>query len=520
MADFIYDYNHADLALTKFNNLYRKQVLLHKGLTVYHNDNIISESNDTSQIIVIGFASVINRNINEYLKELLSNFTPDIIPQIKKELIGQYTTIIKIGDKAYIFSDFLQIRSIFYSFHDHLISTSFETLYNILGNNAAFVDKYKYHEFFTLKKCCYPGWMGNVTIDSRILRLREYEYLTVDLTTGNISVSDITIKIDNTKIFDVNKLELLTLETLRNTTCYPEYKDKTIQTTLTGGFDSRLITSIVHEYYPMATLRIATFKGVSSWDYYIARKLSKIIGSSIKDYETDTSMEDLFFDLTDGLAPKENSIITNLLLNANDCELGFGGTFGTELYSTLPFNTIDEVITSFSAKAKANIDEEIYVEQFIEAVKSEFDNISTHFILKEHNERDIIRLFLIINTSSFASQILSAYDIFGKQCEPIATFPAIEEGLKIPYEYQGSSTTFGRFYMIPKMIIKRINMDVGKVMAVHFCPMLPLSYRTAHRYITGKIRCKIYYAIKRIKQRKAAPVTDDWDKGFLKKYHV
>lgn len=518
MADLLFDYINHGKVVGKFSKLYRNTLNIKKGLSVYHNDNIIQIKNDKGSAIIIGFACVPEGKVEQYVENLLNNFSQEKIPIVKKELVGQYLIVLTFGSTCYLFSDFLAVRTFFYSKESKLVCSSFEVLYDTLGDNAKFQNMYNYYEFITMKKCCYPGWLNNTTFDNRIFKLRGYEYIVLNTDTGECEIKDFIIEIDNTKNYDIALLKKETLDALKKTSCFPEYKGKTIHSTLTGGFDSRLITSIVCNYYPNTSLRIASFKDVKSLDLFISRRLSRVFDSSLIKYVIDQDVEDDFYLMTDYLSPKDNSIMTEMFRNANDCELGFGGAFGSELYSTLPFDSILQMIEGFKQKAVETMPDNNGVDLFIESLNQEIQDITDHFSLNDENEKDIVRLFILINTSAFASQFISAYDILGKQCEPIASFSVIEKGLQIPYEYQGSPSTYGRFYLIPKMIVEQINYRAGKVMSSHFCPMLPLSLRTVSKYLIGKLSYKFYLPFLKKKNRKKAIEAGKWDEGFVKKY--
>lgn len=491
MADFNYSFSRPsqEVIIPKFDH-YKHRLNVIPELSVFYNDNTITHiTKDEDSITILGYIYRFENNVETYLSDLLLNFNEDRIADIKKEILGQYIAIIHKKEKIYIFSDFLQVRKIFYNAEDKVVCSSFAAL------NPKKTNDYKVFEYFAMRQCIYSGWLGTATIDDKIKRIRPFEFLTIDESTGNITVNELQFTIDNRKAKSLKEIKSSTLSLLRKVIQHPSYQNSNVYTTITGGFDSRLITSLITEYYPNFNLRISTYKGEKSLDYKIASKISKILSKPLNVYETDfKKQKEEYYTMTEGLMPRENGIMTQLLKQAGDFELGFGGGFGTELYTTADSDTKENLIDLYMNWVKsAIIAPDSYFVHFKEALEKEIEEVEKHYLLKEYDFRDIMRILRLTVTSFFSSPINTSYNIQGRQFEVFGTFPIIEAGLKIPYEYLGSKYTFGRFYMIPKALVEKINPRISKILTTHFCPMRPLSLCSLPSYVIGKFQAKKYY---------------------------
>ena len=182
----------------------------------------------------------------------------------------------------------------------------------------------------------------------------------------------------------------------------------------------------------------------------------------------------------------------DMIKHGADFQIGFGGAMGTELYSTLPFHHKKQLVDSFVSIAEDKIsDDDTFIQSFRLALNEQIEHIEHHLLLKEKNPRDLVRLFLVLMTARFSSPLLALSDIYGHDIEPFATFPVIESGLRIPYHFQGDSKTFGRFYLIPKLVMKKTNYGIGAIDSTHYQPLLPVSILTLLHYIIGKLKTKI-----------------------------
>lgn len=530
MSDFYYKYKGKGIEIPKFNDIYSLKIAIKHDFVIYYNEKTImhfEEGGDS--ITILGYVFTLKDEISKYAIDILTHFDEHNIPELKKNLLGQYTVIIVKRNMIYLFSDFLQTRNIFYNIENQSVSSSFLVVRETESNKIN--ENYKAFEYLAMRHCLYPVWIGEETIDHRIKRLCAYQYLKINTETGAIEKEELQYEINNAKITSLKEIQQYTLLTLRKAIQHSTYQNANIDATITGGFDSRLITSLVKEYYPNTNLRIATWRSTDSLDYQIATKVAKALSSPLKVYKTDPEMQKkYFYRITDGLSPKENAVMTQLFLHTNECTLGFGGAFGTELYLSSSYNNSDELITDYVQKAqlyvKANND---YYKRFRHTLHKEFENIHQHYIFKEKNLKDDIRIFQLLITGSFSAPFISAFNIHGKQFEVFGAYPVIEAGLRIPYIFLGGGKwTFGRFYMIPKRIMESINKKVSRIDTTHFCPMRPLSIYTIVPYVLGRKRSKKYYE-KLVKTQADIPsinldtenfhyTSNEWFEGFKQTY--
>lgn len=527
MADFYYKIG--DPASTKvpmFEKQYGRRINIVPGFDVCCNEATTTHiSQDGDSLTVLGYVYKSGEDTYAYLCKLLKTFDESRIATVKKELLGQYAMVVNKGGVLYLFSDFLQSRSIYYDVETNAVSTSFAVL------NPRVTNRYKVFEYFAMRGCIYPAWLGNTTFDDNIKRVRAYECLKISPSSLTTEVIDFKFTIDNSKIESLKDIKSHTLSLLQASICHPLLREKQVCSTITGGFDSRFVTALVNGYYSDVTLRIATYEKSSSLDYDIAQRITKLLGLSLDVYTTDLlSDRDTFYDLTDALTPQENAIMTELLSHTGKYDVGFGGAFGTELYTTAAHNTIDELAAYFVGRSVRAIKaEESFYDHFEQSLRDELANIKSHYELRCADDRDWMRIFRLINTGYFSAPVTSAFNIHGKQYEVFGTFPIIEAGLKIPYEYLGSKTTFGRFYMIPKSLMEQLDCKLSKITTTHFCPMRPLSAQSFLSYLTGKIRRRQYYKQKAKSQTSKAEtlsyVADDmeyksngWFDGFMRRY--
>ena len=529
MADFYYKPGDSNMIISKFDKLYTNKRCITNDFNIFYNDNTTTHIElEGNSITVLGYAYTYHNSIEMYLQNLLSNFEEKQIDEIKKKLLGQYIVIIHKENILYLFSDFLQTRNIFYAANEKSVCSSFDVLHVHQENE---INDYKAFEFLAMRHCLYPTWLGSTTINNQIKRLRTYEYLKINTDSNDIQVGDILLTIDNTKIESLKEINKYTRSTLQDALWHSKFQNEKIYTTITGGFDSRLVTVLVQKYYTNTNLRISTQKNISSLDQTIAQQVAKALSSPLKIYETDSQrqIKDFYF-ITDGLAPRENLTMTQLFQSKNRGTLEFGGTFGTELYTAYSYNNYNELIEDYLCKARKYIQaDEIYFERFRQCLYDEFNNLYIHYKLKHEDPRDFIRIFQLLDTGYFSSSFISAFNIYGNQYEVFGTFPVIEAGLRIPYKYLGSKWTFGRFYLIPKILMEKINRKVSKIETTHFCPMRPLSVISFISYFLGRIKSKNYYKkqskiqnkdreTKILKTKHFQYTSTNWFEGFQMRY--
>lgn len=483
MADFFY--TSSSVPPRKLEQIYSETDTLKDNMRVYRNYTSEVYEYENNSAYIIGTSQVIEKDKETFIKNLLAKFDESLMPFIQRELIGQYIILIYANKKWYIQSDFVNIRPIFYDLEKDEVSSNLGAMSSF---HPGFDTAYKSLEFKAMDKCLYPVMLGIETSNKAIRRLQPCQYIVID---EKIEVRNFTLYLDNTKI---SSAEACAEETrLLLTKIIRKYADKRAVSTITGGYDSRLISSLCAINISNLELRISTIKEKGFDDLSIAKRIAKKLKKKLNIYKTapQTIKEEYTF-LTDGLSKENNMIIMDMIKHGADFQIGFGGAMGTELYSTLPFHHKKQLVDSFVSIAEDKIsDDDTFIQSFRLALNEQIEHIEHHLLLKEKNPRDLVRLFLVLMTARFSSPLLALSDIYGHDIEPFATFPVIESGLRIPYHFQGDSKTFGRFYLIPKLVMKKTNYGIGAIDSTHYQPLLPVSILTLPHYIIGKLKTKI-----------------------------
>lgn len=485
MADFYYSYEHKQSLNSDYLSNF-SSTPLNGALSIFANENTYTSINkDEDYVYLLGYAHTDGWMLKEYLSHLLNQFNEEMVEQIKKELWGQYLLIIKQNNYIYIFSDILQLRSIYYDSNDKIVTSIFSLIYN---NGYSQIDDYKLFEFISMKYCSFPSWLGKDTFDDRIKRIRANEYIKINLTDGDVKVNQVKITINNTKASSIQSLYNETFSALKKVIADPTLKDEVVDCTITGGFDSRLAMSLARNYYKDVNLRIAKPKGSNFIEFPIAAKIAKRLSKSITIYETDTDLqENLYFKITDGLSPIDNIVMTELFLSKPTHKLGIGGVLGTQIYTLPGSNSIEEFIHNCLEQVKQRIfANDSYYEKLANALRETFEYIKTYYLLSENSEIDYIRLFNLFYAAQFNTRFSAGFNLYHRQLEPYATYPAIEMAFRIPYSYMGGSNTLGRFYYIPKKIMYKLDPTIACVLTNRFYPMAPLNWKTLPIYIKGK----------------------------------
>lgn len=481
MADFFYS-SSVSRHPQKIVQIYSKMDLFEKNVQIYRNYDKEYYQYGGNSAYIIGTAQVIGKDKSSFIKTVLEDFHENQIPLIQKELIGQYIILIYSGAKWYIHSDFIGIRSIFYDLDLGEVSSNFGAMTSF---HLGFDTEYKAFEYQTMDQCLYPVMLGSTTSIKSIRRLQPCQYIVIG---DIIEVKDFVACLNNKKIEPAEVCADRTLSLLSNIIC--KYANCHAVSTITGGYDSRLISTICANHIPNLDLRISTIKEKGFDDLSIGNRVAKKLGKKLCVYKTSPEEEEEEYSyLTHGLSKESNIIVMGMIKHESDYQIGFGGTMGTELYSTLPYHCKEQLVDSFTGIAENRLSgNDTFVQLFRKAINEQMNYIESHIVLEEENPRDLIRLFFVFMTARFSSPLLALSDIYGHQIEPYATFPIVENGLQIPYHYQGDSKTFGRFYLIPKLIMKKINYKVGKIDTTHCQPLLPVSFWTFPHYVIGKLR--------------------------------
>lgn len=437
--------------------------------------------NGEDSIASIGYVCFIDGNsIQETLTQILHSFQESQVGDLKKKLIGQYVLLIKKDQKIYLFSDFMGARNIFYSDNGIVISSSFMQVEDLLQTSSSDLDMYKVLEFLAVRHVIYPAWLGRSTEHKSIKWVLPYEYLAIDVANSDFRVGLVFYSIDNTKQSDLSMLSNELISTLRTIIGLQEFRDSFVTASLTGGRDSRLVATIMSEYY--ANVRFRTSVSAGNYDTLrdmkVARKIARILGVSLGVYSFQQDRdEEKFYEITEGFSPLFNQIITPLIDSADIYALGFGGIFGTELFMPLPWHSIDEYIQGGVERAKKYLQvEDDFWGYFREAIFDEFRRIKSHYQLTNKDDRDYIRLFSQLITARYGSFIISAFNRTGYQLEPYGCYAVLELALRVSPALWGGHRKLGGDALVQKAAIAKLNYQVARVLTYkHSRAMLPLS---------------------------------------------
>jgi hypothetical protein len=534
MAEFLYSYSnniinkyHSE-SVDDYLKLFKDLTFVDNGLSLISNNNTVKELLiGENKIIIIGYAFCSDITIEEYFAMVLhSNVINDVlISEIKKKVHGSYIILCSVENIMYVFSDFLQTRNVFYSVKNNLISSSYKIISD--SNDKEKFDEYKLFEYLAMRHIVYPSFVSNSTIYHDIFCLRAYEYIKIDLIYGHFDVLDLYIHINNKKNISLDILSNKTAKELNKIICNPKFKNNKIGLTLTGGFDSRLISTIAKDYYINSKYRISVFQNKYSKDYLIASRISKITNKELLKFEMIPDIHiPLLYLVSDGFTPKENSIISPLFLD-NNFELCFGGAFGTELYNPINYDSISDFIDGILDNVKkVFINAECHITQLKEELYNEFEQINRHYLMEENNERDLIRLFILNSTAKFSSPMQSAYNIFGLNFEPFGAFPIIELGMRIP-EKTNNNNKLGKNFIIQKKIMYRLNKRISLILSTRYSPLSPLNLISFIPYVIGHINLyldtkqrskKINNNQIKLNYKDWVYFSDNWYEGFINNY--
>lgn len=484
MADFFFSSaeGHKPEKLTR---IYSRSVAVNGKLSLFSNYAFESYSAGDNSAYIIGTAQVLDEDKAPFFETLLEEFTERSLPLLQQKLTGQYVIVISANGKVFILPDFLNVKTVFFDRNNKEASSRPGALSSF---REGFIDGYKSFEAKAMGKSLYPVTLGSDTAWSPIERLQPCQYLVVGEDSGEeITVKDFTIDIDNVKRQSAGECARDNHKLLRAIT--GKYSSLKSVSTITGGYDSRLVSAICASVIPNLELRIGAVREEDFQDLKIARRVAGRLGKKLNVYKTEPdSVREEFMDMTDGQCSEDNIVIFEMARHSGDYDIGFGGTFGTELYSTLRYTDKESLMEAFLNTARKSMQaSESMLQTFRKSMEDQFEYLESHLVLKERDPRDAVRLFMVFMTSRFSSPLLSLSDVYGHQMEPLATFPVIRNGLQIPYRFQGDTKSYGRFYLIPKMIMKRISIRAGAVRSTHSSPLLPLSVFTFPIYVFQKL---------------------------------
>jgi len=494
MADFIYA-KESEIEIGRFTKIYADNKLQPmKKLFIFGTSKTYTHiQRGDNFVTILGYCCYPGESIYKTATRILESFNESIVLDFKKQLIGQFIVIVKKDALIYIFADALQTRNLFYSEDFKFISSSFSIIEDNLNTNTASLDFNKVFEYIAMNYILYPSWLGNKTMHKNIRRLRPFEYIVIDTSISIYRVGAVFFTFNNSKIFNLNKICSNLLIDFKTIIENSIYRDKEIAVTLTGGYDSRLVAAIATNYYKKVFFRITTSQSDndSIRDLKFARKIAKTVNIPLKDYYSTIkeikSFTEQFYFLVEGFFPIKGVRILPIVKKTESYMLGLGGCFGSELFMPLyKYSKIEDYIEGSILKAKnyINADENTW-KQLRLSMLEEFDNIKKHYMLSIPNPTDEIRIFILLNTIFFSSFLFAAYNFKGLQVEPYGHLNILEIALKVPEKYIKKHKVFRWSQLVQKKAMSKIYYNMGKIMTIHYQPMVPCTIRSFSSYLFG-----------------------------------
>lgn len=484
-------------------------------------------------VVAVGYCSFLTSgSAARSLATILDTFDESRIGALKRELVGQYVLLVKKGGRVWVFADFMGARNVFYSREASTVSTSLSRIEELIEADANDLDPYKIGERLAVKHILYPAWLGSSTCNKRIDLLYPFEYLCIDPTLGRIRVGSVVFSIDNRKEGSKAALADGLVAGLRSVIARQEFKQSPVAVSLSGGRDSRLVAGLAVEYYEKPKFRIAVSPGHrdSTKDMHVAETIAKRERIPLLAYESRPGIDNERFEqLTERMAPAFNDKLAPLLDDAGSFAIGFGGVFGTELFMPVPWRSIDEFVRVRTAAAREAIkaEGEFWI-RFEESLREEFRAVREHYELAEVDQRDYVRLFMLLNTARYASFILAAFNEAGYQLEPYGSYSAFSLAFRVAPALWGNHRRFGGDALIQLAAMQRVSPRMAGVLTYkNFRPMRPLSARSFPLYVWGTVLQARDVVTRRLDGATGAPLTlklpigfysgSDWALPFLRR---
>lgn len=534
MADIVFQENNETDRYYPLNQIYEDndRICLDK-ITLFGKKGTYKKMEFSNGFIIcLGYFNPQKETYDEVLQKIFNNISKEVIIKTKKEIPGQYIFIIKKDDSIYLFNDFWGIRKIFYSINKNIIST-YVTFIENCDNSFKDITLQKNFEYISMNTILYPSLLNGSFFNKNIRYLRNYEY--IEYSDNNINIKKIILEIDNKKRDSIINIKNDINQYLFEIIADNNFINGNIGLTITGGYDSRLISTIGNKIYKKSELMISiSSKNLHSKDdMKIAKKISKCLKTSLRVYNCEMNENDYkkFQLITEGMSPKKNSVILPMILNSNKYDLGYGGAFGTEHFISLyEFRSISDFIKKSIEKAKGKIEAgNIYWDALEKALKKEFSEIRKYYKLKIDNHIDYLRIFTLQTTSFFGSYMLSSFNINGLKFDPYGTAKFTELMMQLNDNYWKSQIRENR-YNIEKILMVDNSRKVGKIITSHHGPMVPYENNKL-LYIWQKIRYFIPYAFKYHIRKIIAHdkiiiremhdfkyQTNGWDEIFIKRF--
>ncbi len=541
MADFIYSKRVTDvLSLTRFKQLYvdAEIILPITGLKIIgYKKNIIHIQKGSDFITILGYCYCPGESVNSTASRILDTFDESMIKELKCTLIGQFIIIVKKHNVMYFFSDCMQVGGLFYSDDLSVLSSSFSVTEEAVGSDKSDLNFYKVFEYAAMYQIEFPSWLGSKTMHKKIMRLRPYEYIVIDMTGSASRVGGIGFTINNEKERDISKISTDLTTRLKSAIENPDLKDANVVATLTGGYDSRLVCTLAAHYFNDITFRICSSKISKSkkLDVIIAKKVAEAINRPLRYYQATENYEDVFYLLTDGMSPSEDSLTTPAIEDSGSFSLGLGGCYGTQLFAPVDYESVEDFIDQSILKAKRNIqaNQEMW-KTLRSAMKDEFQAIGKHYKLAVACPNDEIRIFNLFSTGFFSSHIVWSFNVKGLAFEPYMSMKNLELALKVTKGQRGRRKNFSGIGQVQKNAMAKLCYRVGKIETTHYGPMVPCTIRSFPSYlfyylqhVSFTLSHKLKAVMEKVKLTKTSHntvhindlsyVSNGWDRLFLRR---
>jgi len=493
--------------------------------------SIIRKSQDW--LCSIGYTCFHNMpSMNDTLNRILLSFDEKKIGDIKRQLVGQYILIIRKDKHLFIFSDFLGARNIFYSKDSDIFCSSFSFLERSIGIDPNDLNRYKLIEYFAVREVLYPCWLGRETINKKINWLLPYEYIKINIDNYDSKINFLNHFINNKKESDVQVLSEKLIDSLELAIYREEFKNSVVCSSITGGRDSRLVATMVARKYPRCNYRIAisSINKNSLKDFEVAKKICKINNISLDIYELNLpDDEKIFKKITENFTPAFNIIMTPIFTNAYKYALGFGGVYGTELFTPIEHKNMGEYLTRVIAKTRKVLTvNEHFWPYFSSSLSDQIKEIKAHYYFENDDDRDYIRLLHLLITARYSSFIISAFNQFGYHLEPFGSFPVIELAFKISPELWGNKRSIVGDALIERAAQSKLSPRAARVIAYSsYRPATPFSIWSSPIYLWGYARhLSAWVASKIVSTNKKEPkeimpgmfyASDGWERYYLEK---
>ena len=263
----------------------------HAGLSAYsfeklchpHPNYYQSENGDF--VIVVGTWIYKKTTGLDAMKQLLSEFSPLKIGQLKKDIVGMWSAVFCKGNTCYVFNDHYGIYDICYSIEGNQIC-----LGTMLHEVALLTDKFEYDEHAFLMEAFQLLTFPHRSIYKGINKLLGKEYCKIEFReNGSIKADVLPLKEEDYAIQYNYTDEITAIADL--TALLKDYAaqidalfgNKGVY--MTGGLDSRLVFAAYQAVGADMTFRFGDGGGACAGDILIVEQIAKAYGKELKIFD-------------------------------------------------------------------------------------------------------------------------------------------------------------------------------------------------------------------------------------------